>query len=339
MPLFLMGFSLSLSQGCTQGCTAPSRATVLHGNALGTFYTVNISQLPDEVTSEEIQDVVDSTLDRINRLMSTYLDDSELSRFNTHESHTPFQLSPETYTVFEIAQRVSAQSDGAFDVTVGPLVNVWGFGPEAFTKVPDDAAIQKLKEAVGYEKLSLLPDHKISKSQATLYCDLSGIAKGYAVDAIAEALTALGLKHFMIEVGGEIRVSGENSQGQDWNLGIETPNPEGRELFIVVHLSDASLATSGDYRNMFEVEGQLVSHTIDPHTGYPVQHPVASVSVIHPSCTWADAYATALMVMGEEKALAFAKEQGLAVMLIIHDGEHKQFKERSTPQFDAYRSK
>lgn len=316
--------------------TSPTSFT-LHGEALGTFYTLNIAEPPEDMSEPKAQRLADSALDRVNRLMSTYLEDSELSRFNRYDGAAPFQLSGETYKVFETAQVIAEQSGGAFDVTVGPLVNAWGFGPEALQHPPDDAAIRALLERVGYQKLMLHPENRISKARPDLYCDLSAIAKGYAVDAVAEAFEEAGIRNYMIEVGGEIRVSGKNAHGLDWTLGIESPKPGVRELHTAVRIGQGALATSGDYRNMYELNGRLVSHTIDPHTGYPVSHILASVSVIHSSCMWADGYATALMALGPERAMTFAREHGLAVMLLVHDAEADHFKEISTPAFDACR--
>lgn len=316
--------------------TSPTSFT-LRGDALGTFYTISIAELPADMSEAKAKGLADSVLDRVNRLMSTYLEDSELSRFNRYEEAAPFQLSVETYTVFEAAQAIAEQSGGAFDVTVGPLVNAWGFGPEALQNPPDDAAIAALLERVGYQKLMLHPEKKISKARPDLYCDLSAIAKGYAVDAVAEAFEETGIRNYMVEVGGEIRVSGKNAHGLDWTLGIESPKPGVRDLHTAVRIGQGALATSGDYRNMYELEGRLVSHTMDPHTGYPVPHALASVSVIHTSCMWADGYATALMALGPEKAMVFARKHGLAAMLLVHDADAGHFKEISTPAFDACR--
>ena len=315
---------------------SPSSLKV-HGEALGTFYAITIAAPPTGMTDAWVKQLADETLDRVNRLMSTYREDSELSRFNRHDQPAPFPVSEETYKVFEIAQQIAAESGGAFDVTVGPLVNAWGFGPAAFEKPPDETTLNTLLQCTGYEKITLHPGPAISKARPDVYCDLSAIAKGYAVDAVAEAFEQAGITRYMIEVGGEIRVAGRNPRGAAWTLGIEAPKRGVRELHTAIGMEQGTLATSGDYRNMYELDGRLVSHTIDPHTGYPIQHALASASVIHSSCTWADGYATALMALGPEKAEAFARERGLAVLLLVHDADANTFKEISTPQFDAYR--
>lgn len=318
-------------------CGGREKTFTISGEALGTFYTITVAKSPPGMSEKRARDLADATLDRVNQRMSTYLDDSELSRFNRYDQQAPFHLSQETYEVFKTAQTISAESGGAFDVTVGPLVDAWGFGPAPLTKPPDDAEVRALLERTGYEKLTLHPGNTISKTRPDVYCDLSAIAKGYAVDAVAAAFEKAGISRYMIEVGGEIRVAGRNKNDAPWLLGIEAPKPDVRELYAAVRLEQGALATSGDYRNMYEYEGRMVSHTIDPHTGYPVRHTLASASVIHASCTWADGYATALMALGPEKAEAFAREHGLAVMLLIHDADSGGFKEFSTPQFDACR--
>ena len=328
---------LCLATLVLSGCGCRPDAFTLRGEALGTFYTITVAMPPACMSEERTRELADATLDRVNTRMSTYLDDSELSRFNQYDGQAPFHLSQETYKVFEIARTISEQSGGAFDITVGPLVNAWGFGPAALKNPPDDAKVKELLERTGYEKLTLLPENTLTKSRPDVYCDLSAIAKGYAVDAVAEAFEKAGITRYMIEVGGEIRVAGRNKSDMPWALGIEAPKPEVRELYAAVRLEGGALATSGDYRNMYEYEGRIVSHTIDPHSGYPVRHALASASVIHSSCTWADGYATALMALGPDKAQAFALEQNLAVLLLIHDADTGGFTEFSTPQFDACR--
>jgi thiamine biosynthesis lipoprotein len=321
------------------GCDNHPASFTVHGEALGTFYTITVAAPPPGLTEARAKQLADETLDRINRLMSTYREDSELSRFNRHDQPAPFPVSEETYKVFEIAQEIAAQSGGAFDVTVGPLVNAWGFGPDAFKNSPNETTINALLQRTGYGKITLHPGPAISKATPDVYCDLSAIAKGYAVDAVADAFEQAGITRCMIEVGGEIRVAGKNPRGEAWTLGIEAPKQGVRELHTAVSMEQGALATSGDYRNMYELDGRLISHTIDPHTGYPVQHALASASVIHASCTWADGYATALMALGPEKALEFAQKQGIAVLLLVHDADSNTFKEFSTPEFEAYRVK
>ena len=331
--LFVFCLFWVLLSGC--GPSVSDRLT-FSGEALGTYYNVTIAAPPPTVDEKAARSIVDRELAAINGLMSTYQPDSELSQFNCYAEDAPFQLSPSTAEVFRMAQTISEQSDGAFDITVGPLVNAWGFGPDAFVNPPKEDVIASLLDRVGYQKLVLHQDGSVSKKNPALYCDLSAIAKGYAVDAAAKALESVGISRYMVEVGGEIRVAGANADGEKWRLGIEKPVSEGRQLHSIVRLGSGALATSGNYRNMYEIDGRLYSHTIDPHTGYPTQHRLASASVIHTSCAMADGYATALMALGPEKALELAKKQNLAAMLIVAGKDGNNFETITTDAFKNY---
>lgn len=261
--------------------------------------------------------------------------DSELSLFNQHESQQPFHMSPEIVEVFRISQKVSEESGGAFDITMGPLVNAWGFGPDTVTASPDKTRVAALRERTGYQWVEVRDNNSVVKKRPDIYCDLSAVAKGYGVDKTAEALDRLGLCHYLIEVGGEVRTRGLNADREVWRLAIEKPVDEEQVCQMVVSLPDTSLATSGDYRIYRDDNGVRYSHEIDPRTGCPVMHSLASVSVIHPSCAWADAYATALMVLGPDEGYQFALEQHLAISMMIRtDGG--DFQVRKTPALTKF---
>ena len=232
---------------------------------------------------------------------------------------------------------ISDETGGAFDITVGPLVNIWGFGPEGeIENIPADLVINQTKEKTGYQNLLVRMDPPaLKKKFPDLYCDLSAIAKGFGVDKIAELLKGLGVNNFMVEIGGEVRTAGLNGQ-LPWRIGISTPD-ERQGIQSVVDLNNDCIATSGDYHNYFEKDGKRYSHTIDPVSGKPITHNLASVSVIFPNCTGADAYATALNVMGPTDALNFARERKLPVLMIVK--EQNQFKEMMTDTFKKYLSK
>ncbi len=335
--IFALLFSVAV---VAAGCSSMQQNKItVTGEALGTFYTVTLAMPPDTVNAEVVKKIVDNVLEQIDQQMSTYREDSELSRFNRYEGADSFPLSKCIYAVFQMAQQISEESDGAFDVTVGPLVNAWGFGPDAFTKPPNETEIAALLERIGNNKITLHEDGFISKSRPDLYCDLSAIAKGYAVDIVAAALESKGIFRYMVEVGGEIKVAGLNADNQPWHLGIEKPIHAGRQLQTVVQMEAGALATSGNYRNMYEVDGKLYAHTIDPKTGYPTQHRLASVSVIHRSCAMADGYATALMALGEDKAMLLATKQNLAVMFILAGKDGNSFETVITPPFQHYLEK
>lgn len=306
---------------------------VYSGATMGTTYTVKVVDPMQD--PEAVSAAIEAELDRVNARMSTYLEDSELSRFNAHAATDPFAVSPETFEVFELAQAISESSGGAFDITVGPLVNAWGFGPDAFENPPDDAEIAALLAHVGYGKLELdASTQTVRKTDAAVYCDLSAIAKGYGVDRVAMALESIGFAHYMIEVGGEVRTAGQNERGMPWQIAIEKPVESGRAIHKIVPLSGQALATSGDYRNVQEIDGSRYTHTIDPRTGRPVAHKLASASVLSDSCAKADGWATALMALGPDKAFATAEEQGLAALLLIHRDDGG-FDEVATAEFDA----
>jgi FAD:protein FMN transferase len=283
----------------------------------------------------EVRTTIEQKLDEVNQKMSTYLDSSELSRFNQFRGTEAFPVSPETLAVFAEAQRISAATDGAFDITVGPLVNLWGFGPDPPPKdLPSEKELDRLRAQIGWGKIEVdTANSALRKLHPEIYCDLSAIAKGYAVDRVAEALSEMGFSRYMVEVGGEVRTMGRNVAGEPWRIAIERPQAGERAFQRVVPLSGMAMATSGDYRNFFERDGLRWSHEIDPRTGRPAQHRLASVSVFDEQCMRADGYATALMVLGEETGFRVAVEQGLAALFLVRNGV--SFEEKPTPAFEA----
>ncbi len=329
---------------CAPGGTEPGlEGYAFRGTTMGTYYAVKIAArgLTEERLAE-LQAKIEGELEDVNSKMSTYVDDSELSRFNRYRETTPFPVSPETLEVVSAALEVARLTGGAYDITIGPLVNAWGFGAGADLLDLSDHDIRRLVDSVGYAKLGLDPvASALRKQRPDLSCDLSSIAKGYAVDRVWEALVAAGLPNVWVEVGGEVRAAGNNSEGRVWRLGIERPVLEARAvsqsrrgggLQRILPLSDAAVATSGDYRNYRERGGVRISHIIDPRSGLPVDHRLASVSVVHQRCMIADALATALMVLGPEEGLELALREDLAVLFLVRDGE--AFSEMMTPGFE-----
>ena len=279
------------------------------GQIMGTTFTVKVRH-PSEIKLETIS----TALEDVNEKMSTYLSDSELSKLNQAPINQVIPLSKELNQVLSAARQVEKQSNGAFDITVGPLVNAWGFGPDKTRKSPSEAEVKSLKERIGSQHWSLSQD-SVTKLKDQLYLDLSAIAKGYAVDQVSRALEQK-VSHYWVEVGGEVRVKGKNAEGQAWRVGIERPAGEGkRGVYKILNLSDMSVATSGDYRNRYvDQNGKVRSHTIDPSTGKPITHLLASVSVLHEDCMYADAWATALNVLGPKKGLELANQLGIAAL-------------------------
>lgn len=306
---------------------------MLRGETMGTLFSVKVVAPLDGAAAEILAGAVQAELDAINDAMSTYRADSELSRFNASEGDGVFPLTDATLDVLRVAMEVFEETGGAFDITVGPLVNAWGFGAETPETPPDEAALARLRQRVG-SGLLVLEGGGARKLRPDVYCDLSAVAKGYAVDRVAMLLDARGYTRYMVEVGGEIRVRGVNASGLPWKLGVEKPDSGGRAVQQVISLTDRAMATSGDYRNYVELRGKRLSHLIDPRTGRPVDHALASVTVLHESCARADAYATALMVLGPNEGMALAERLGLAVFMLVRDGT--EFRELSSASFTAY---
>ena len=302
---------------------------------MGTTFEVKVvaSLLPEQ-QQRQVREAIQAQLQEIDRKMSTYREASEISRLNRSRETVPQPLSRDTLTVLAEALRISRTTGGAFDITVGPLVNAWGFGPPPHPTAPPTAAeIERLKLRSGWAKIELDPrTSTIRKREPALYLDLSAIAKGYAVDRLSEVLVEMDLTRHMVELGGEVRTSGRNSGGDSWRIAIEKPVPGGRAFQRILPLENLALATSGDYRNFRQVEGGQVSHTIDPRTGRPVRHQLASASVVDASCMRADGYATALMVLGEEEGYRLAAEQDLAALFLVRTRQGS-LRERETPAF------
>jgi FAD:protein FMN transferase len=307
----------------------------LTGSTMGTTYSVVISA-DSEFNKNEVQVAIDARLDEIDALMSTWRAESELSRFNRSTSTDWFPVAEETQFVVAEALRVAKESDGAFDPTVGPLVRLWNFGAAKQREAtpPTDDEIKKTQASIGFAKVEVRRDPPaIRKTLPSVELDLSGIAKGFAVDAISELLVELNFSSHLVEIGGEMKARGKRPDGSAWAIGIERPSELRRELHAALPLEDRAIATSGDYRNYYEVDGKRYSHTIDPTTGKPIAHTLASVSIITDSCMTADAWATGINVLGPTKGLELAKQKGLAVMLLVRaDGG---FTELSTAEFRA----
>lgn len=314
-------------------CGGPQQVE-LSGPTMGTQYHVTLRPLPQDYSAESLQAAIDRRLAEINRIMSTYDPDSELSRLNENASTDWVRISDALSTVLTEARRISVLSDGVFDVTVGPLVNLWGFGPRRGEgRIPDEAAIAAARERVGYRMLKLRADPPaVRKARPDLYIDLSAIAKGYGVDQVAELLEAAGVTDYLVEIGGELRTRGVNVEGRPWQIGIEKPAVGERTVQEVIGLSGQGMATSGDYRNFFEIDGQRYAHVIDPTTGWPVRHRLASVSVLDPSCMTADGFATALLALGPERGYALAEREQLAALFIVITPEGR-FEEHATMAF------
>lgn len=318
------------------GCAEPKQNTDIvsfSGVTMGTTFTVKWVDSSDARIPVIRKEVAKALLD-VNQAMSTYIADSELSQFNQLPAKSEFIISEALFFVLSLAQSISFKTDGAFDVTVGPLVNLWGFGPDGrVIKAPAKAEITLLQQQVGYQKLLLKADPGRAIKTANLYVDLSAIAKGYGVDVLADIMNKHHIENFLVEIGGELRSQGTKPGNQDWKIAVESPVSGERQVQKILSISNTGIATSGDYRNYFEEDGVRYSHTINPGTGRPITHKLASVTVLMPTCAEADAMATAFMVMGEESAYAFAVKHNIDAFFIVKSDQN--FIEKMTPGFET----
>jgi thiamine biosynthesis lipoprotein len=307
---------------------------------MGTTYSVVVPRLPDGVARAQIEAAITEVLDETDRCLSGWNPDSELSQLNRSPSTDWLPASEPLFEAVAQAQAVSIASGGAFDVTVGPLVRAWGFGAGAADEpaAPSDEAVAALLAEVGYTRLELRAEPRaLRKSVAGLQIDVDGIAPGWAVDRIAARFDALGLRDYLVELGGEVRARGRSPEGRAWRVAVETPLAGERRAQAVIELAGTGVSTSGDYRDYRELDGRRISHTIDPRTGRPVAHGLASVTVVHPSVALADAWATALMVLGPQEGIALAQREGLAALLIVRADGSTAFRELETPEFARLR--
>ena len=282
---------------------------------MGTQYSLQlVTADPDAGLAADIE----ATLDGVEALMSTYREDSIVSRFNNSRDTDWFSVPKPLCEVVAEAIDISVQSDGAFDITLSPLVDLWGFGPGGGNRQPPSRdSIDALLDATGYDKLETdCSRPALSKASALLRIDLSAIGKGRGVDDVAELLDARGITDYLVEIGGEVRARGRKPGGASWRIAVEAPLREERRIVTSFALDDSAVATSGDYRNYFESGGRYYSHLLDPRTGAPVEHETAAVTVVADTATRADALATALLIMGKADGYALAERENIAALFV-----------------------
>lgn len=314
--LVLVGLAFFIS-----ACSKQDEVISLAGSTMGTTYHIKVVPNEQMPTAQLLQAEIDLALEQVNNQMSTYRPNSELSRFNQLPLEQSVEVSPDTVKVVKEGMRLYHVTDKALDITLGPLVNLWGFGPDKRpTKVPTQAEIDAAKAKTGISELSI-EGNRLSKHNAHLYVDLSSIAKGFGVDKVATILDKYHATGYLVEIGGELSIKGTKGDGSSWRVAIEKPTDEGMAVQQVIEPGTMAMATSGDYRNYYEEEGQRFTHIIDPRTGLPINHKLASVTVLHKECMTADGFATAMMVLGAEASLELAKKEHLAIMLIEKQGE------------------
>ncbi|NND91989.1 MAG: FAD:protein FMN transferase [Granulosicoccus sp.] len=337
----MVGGSLLLPPGVLSlaGCSGTARPPELgafDGLVMGTGYSVRYGHAP----VKGLEQAVLAALQDVDTHMSTWKENSELSLLNRSTDSDWQPMSTATTAVIAHAMQTSANTDGAFDATVGPLVDLWGFG--AGSAVPAGGtgqrpAVQSIRQTmsrIGHEFIEVdVQTSSVRKRKPGIQIDLSGIAKGHAVDRVAAVLDERGVDSYLVEVGGELAARGRKPDGSAWKVAIEKPAVARRDVFRVLDLENRAIATSGDYRNFFHEGGKRYSHAIDPRTGQPVTHDLASVSVVAQSAMAADALSTALMIMGADGAMAFAEQHDVAAQLILKSGD--ALAERHSAAFSA----
>ena len=307
----------------------------ISGPTMGTQYHISwVGQ--DPKIADMLKMAVNQRLIAINKSMSTYDPDSELSLINQGTTKADAEgwlsLSPDLNRVMDVSLDIWKKSEGRFDISIGPLVNLWGFGPlQRPETIPTVARLHSVLADIGSQYIQHDVEKKLLKLRHPLYLDLSGVAKGWAVDEIAAVISAHGIESFMAEIGGEIYAQGLKPNRQPWRIAIERPDALNHQNALIIELDQLGVATSGNYRNYFEEEGVRYSHTIDPTTGYPIRHNLASVTVVHEDTGIADAWATAITVAGVDEGLQLAERYNLAVYLLA--GEGQRFKEYYSSQF------
>ncbi len=310
-------------------CKSPiSEYMTIDGQAQGTTFQIEYR----DSLCRDFSKQVDSLFRVMDQSMSLWDSTSTISRLNRKD----ISIIPDEHfiRVFNRAMEIASETKGAFDVTVGPLIKAWRIHQKDNTQLPDTAQVDSIKGFVGYKKVHLI-DESIVKDDPRIELDFNGIAQGYTVDVISNFFLQRGIRHFLVEVGGELRTMGFNGRGENWHIGIDKPTDQeerGRPLQTIVDLKDVALATSGSYRKYVMKDGQKLSHVIDPVTGYPIDQKLMSVSVKAENCMSADAYATAFLVMGLESAMAFAKEKKLEIYCIYSDAEGSH-QVKATPGF------
>lgn len=350
--MFLLNFSMSsalksfrlisivlLGIGVIGCAEPPPKRVKLSGATMGTTYSVVF--LPGSqvsVSDQVLQLQIDNRLVHINQVASTYIDDSELSLLNQHSDSSAFPLSEDLRYLLQESVAINRVTLGALDVTVGPLVNLWGFGPDKKpSKIPTEQQVEQARVISGIDKLQLTPQGA-TKAHPELYVDLSTIAKGYAVDELANILESHHIQNYIVEIGGELRVKGLKEVGNAWRIAIEKPVSEEKSVQRILEPGTNGVATSGDYRNFYEQDGIRYSHIINPQTGLPISHRLVSVTVFHPSCAQADGLATGFMVLGQDKGLQVANERGIAA-LFIEKNQDGVFVETYSSAMAAYISR
>ncbi|MEM6512476.1 MAG: FAD:protein FMN transferase [Pseudomonadota bacterium] len=329
---------LFLASACVS-CGGESQLLSLRGETMGTTFNVSIIRAPDGPPQHAIEAAIADELSTANAIFSNWDPSSEVSRFNRSAAGAPFELSSAFIDLLEIADFVHVASEGHFDLTSGPLIELWGFGESGpAARIPTDDEILSTLAKVGQQRViqSASGGMALIKRDTAVSLNVAAIAKGAGIDAIADRLKRMGFDDYLVEIGGDLRASGAGPAGSGWRIAIEKPDARSGDVQEAVSLENHGMATSGDYRNYFEDDGVRYSHVIDPTTGRPVLHKTASVSVIAASATLADAWATALLVIGQDRGQRIAESHGIAAQFLVRVDEGAEFRRYATASFDEY---
>lgn len=333
--VWLALFGLAIFVSCSP--VEQKQEVLLQGKTMGTTYSVKVVISESQMQKMNLYSDVEDTLESVNQKMSTYLNSSEVSKFNNAKVGEAVSMSSATLNVITEALNIANMTNGALDITIEPLVNLWGFGPNGkVLSAPSEEKIAEVKQHLGLDKI-VVSETAINKVNDTVTLNLNAIAKGYGVDEVAKLLESKGIVNYLIEVGGELRVAGKKVNSTDWVVAVEKPNADKRLVQKRLVPTNNAIATSGDYRNYFEEDGVRYSHLIDPATGKPISHKLVSVTVLDPSCMRADGLATALSILGPEEAIKVAKANALPVLLVFKT--ENGFEEWASEQFKPFLQK
>ncbi|WP_306432346.1 FAD:protein FMN transferase [Tropicibacter sp. Alg240-R139] len=325
--------SLALAAACKPG----TAALEITGKTMGTTYNVVALDSSGQVKDVDLRAAINGALAEVNQQMSNWDPRSEISRFNAQSGTDAVTVSDNLVNVMKAAEAVNIASEGRFDTTMGPLIELWGFGATGAARVPRDTDIRTAQARSGHSNTLKVAGTTLQKTQGDAQVYLAAIGKGYGADHVGRAIEALGIKDYMVEIGGDLYTSGKNASGLPWQIGIEKPAALSGGVMEVVGISGLGMASSGDYRNYFENDGQRYSHIIDPATGRPITHKTASATVLAENSMLADAWATAMLILGRERGLEIAEAQNLAVLFIERDAEASElrFNTKASSRFQA----
>ncbi|MFL1419350.1 FAD:protein FMN transferase [Pseudomonas fildesensis] len=324
---------LAVVSGCVwlSGCGGDSQER-FGGPTMGSTYSIQYVRTTSAPQPKELQRQVESILSEVDRQMSTYRDDSDIERFNNLPANSCQPVPAPVLHLVRTGEQLSQASDGAFDLTVEPLLNLWGFGPQAReVKVPEAATLAQVRQRVGHQHLRIEGDQLCK--DAAVEVDFNSIAAGYAVDRIAERLTELGIHRYLVEATGELKAAGRKLDGSPWRIALEEPRDDQQVAEKIIDVDGFGVSTSGDYRNYFQQDGRRYSHTLDARTGAPITHQLASVTVLHPSALMADGLSTLLLVLGPQQGWDYAEQHRIAAFFVMRDGAG--FVTRSNEAFEV----